>query len=130
MNFKSSNTARYVLLLSILLMTFAGAYGQNDQVKIKNTIREIRPGLYECTVYLEMSAAHSERIDDVTYSLPYGFEQRKNRGKKIRQGIDGYFSSAPIFIAEEITVNIKIDYKGADDVYLSYKIIPSKTVLK
>ena len=130
MNIKPSNTARCFLLLSIVLVAFAAAYGQSDEVTIKNTTREIRPGLYECVVYLEMSAGHSARIDDVTYSLPYGFEQRKYRGKKTRQGIEGYFSSEPIVIAEEITVNIKIDYKGADDVYVSYKIKPVNTVLK
>ena len=127
---RSFNTARCFLLLGILLVTFASAYGQSDDVKIKNTTREIRPGVYECIVYLEMSAAESERIDDVTYSLPYGFQQRKYRGKKVREGVDGYFSSDPIVTAEEIVINVKITYRGGNDVYRSYRINPFNTRLK
>ena len=127
---KPSNTARCFLLLGVLLITFTAAYGHSDEVKIKNTTREIRPGVYECIVYLEVSADVSERIDEVTYLLPYGFEQRKYKGKKVRQGVDGYFSSDPIVTTEEIVINVKIEYKGADDVYRSYKINPYNTVLK
>lgn len=130
MNIKSSNTARCFLLLGILLITFTAAYSQGDDVKIKNTTREIRPGVYECIVYLKMSADMSERIDDVTYSLPYGFQQRQHRGKKVRQGVDGYFSSDPIVTTEEIIINVKITYKGASDVYRSYKLNPFNTALK
>ena len=130
MNIKPSNTARCFLLLGILLMTVAPAYGQSDEIKIKNTTREIRPGVYECIVYLEISAEISARIDEVTYSLPPGFQQRQYKGKRVREGVRGYFSSDPIVTAEEIIINVKIEYEDAGDVYRSYKINPFNTVLK
>lgn len=130
MNIKPSNIARCFLLLGILVMSFAPAYGQSDEIKIKNTTREIRPGVYECIVYLEISAEMSARIDEVTYSLPYGFQQRKYKGKRVREGVKGYFSSEPIVTAEEIIINVKIEYEDAGDVYRSYKINPFNSVLR
>jgi hypothetical protein len=122
--------ARCILLAGITLAAFTSAYGQSDEVKIKNTSREIRPGLYECIIYLEMSEGMSKKIDDVTYTFPFGFAQRRQRAKKIRPQIAGFFSSKPFVTAEEIVVNILIDYKGVNDVYLSYKLNPSTAVLK
>ena len=130
MNIKPLNTARCFLLVGILLVSLTGAYGQTAEVKIKNTTKEIQPGLYECRVYLEISDELAAKIDDVTYSLPAGYPQRKQTVKKSRQGVKEYFSSDPIVTAEEIIINIKIDYDDADDVYLSYKITPFNTVLK
>ena len=123
--------ARCFLLLGILLVSLIGAYGQTNEVKIKNTTKEIQPGLYECIVYLEISDDVAARIDDVTYSLPAGYPKRKQTVKISRQeGVNGYFRSDPIVTAEEIVINIKIDYDDAEDVYLSYKINPFNTVLK
>ena len=131
MNIQPPNIARCFLLLGMLLVSFTGAYGQTDEVKIKNTTKEIQPGLYECRVYLEISDDLAAKIDDVTYKLTVGYPDRKQIVKKSRQdGLEGFFISDRIVTAEEIVINIKIDYKGADDVYLSYKINPFNTVLK
>lgn len=130
MNIKPSNTAQCLLLLAILLASLTGAYGQSGELTIKNTTKEIQPGLYECIVYLEISDELAAKIDDVTYSLPAGYPHRKQTVKKSRQGFKGYFSSDPIVTAEEIVINIKIDYDDAEDVYLSYKVNPFNTVLK
>jgi len=46
---------RRVLLASIFMfLSFAEAYGQTD-VKIKNTAKQIKPGIYECIIYLDIS---------------------------------------------------------------------------
>jgi hypothetical protein len=127
----------YLILLwfsiaSILLVS-TGAYGQSEkqaEVKIKNTSREIQPGLYECIIYLEMSKDVLKRIDDVTYTLPSGYPNRKQKGKKIRSGVNGFFSSSRITTAETVFVNVKIDYKGPYDLYLSYKLNPLNATLK
>ena len=130
MDNRPSFTARCLLLAGILLVSFTAAFGQSDELKIKNTAREIRPGLYECIVYFEISKDLSQKIDDVTYTFPFGYANRKHKGKRIRSEISGFFSSRPIITAEELVVNIKIDYKGSDDVYMSYKIKPFTEMLK
>jgi hypothetical protein len=126
--------ARWFLTASILLLPLAGAYGQSGgkqgEVKIKNTAKQIKPGLYECIIYLDMSSDLLRTIDDVTYTLPSGYPNRKQKGKKFRPGVSGFFSSSPIITAEEAVVNVKIDYKGPNDVYLSYKLKLFKAALK
>ncbi|SRR6266498_1320550 len=112
----------------LLLLTFGPVEGQD--AKISNTAREIRPGLYECIVYLDISKGLSKTIDDVTYTLPPGYPNRKQRGKKKRPGISGFFSSSPIITTEEAVINVLIDYKGPKDVYLSYKLKIFKASLK
>ena len=125
MRIRLLNIALCLSLASMTLIAFIPVYGQSDEIKIKNTVRQIRPGLYECIVYLEISNDVSETIDDVTYTLPYGYANRKHNGRRTRPAISGFFSSSPIVTAEEIVVNIKIEYKDdRDNVYLSYALNP------
>ena len=116
--------ARHRMLLAIIfgLLCLVEAHGQTD-VKINNTARQIKPGLYECIIYLDISEAVSRTIDDVTYTLPPGYPDRKQRGKKARPGIRGYFSSNPFITTEEAEVNILIDFKGPNDRHIAYKLI-------
>lgn len=117
--------ARSLLLASITLVASIAAYGQRDELKIKNTVTQIQPGVYECIVYFEISWDLSQRIDEVTYTLPYGYPNRKHSGKRRTPAINGFFSSKPIVTAEEIVINIKIEYTDdRDDVYFSYKLNP------
>ena len=122
--------SRWFFTSTILFLSFAGAYGQSGKVEMKNTTRQIKPGLYECVIYLDMSKDLLRTIDDVTYTLPSGYPNRKQRGKKIRLGVKGFFSSSPIITAEETIVNVKIDYKGSDDIFLSYKLKIFTSTLK
>lgn len=126
---RPTHFGRCFLLFGILLGAFAVANAQNE-VRMKNTIREIRAGLYECVIYFEMDKDESKTIDDVTYTLPVGYRNRKQKAKRVRPGINGYFSSRPIVTAEEIIVNVKIDYDDAKDVFLSYKINPFPSKFK
>ena len=121
----SNYIARFFLLLSMTLVGFTVAVGQGDEFKIKNTSKQIQSGLYECIVYLEISDELSGKIDDVTYTLPYGYPDRKHTVKRKKSTFNGAFSSKPIVTAEEIIINIKIEFTdGRDDVYLSYKLNP------
>jgi hypothetical protein len=111
-------------LAGILLVITTVTYGQgtagSEEVTIKNTARQIKPGIYECVIYIEGSEGLLNTIDDVRYTLPSGYPKRKQT-RKI--GDRRYpFSSAPIVTAEEVVVNIKIDYKGRKNAYLSYKL--------
>lgn len=123
------NLGRCFLLPGILLGAFTVASAQNE-ANLKNTTKEVRPGLYECVIYLQIGKDEAKKIDDVTYTLPYGYRNRKQKGKRVRTGINGYFSSPPIVTAEEIVINVKIDYKGTKDVFLSYKINPVQALLR
>jgi hypothetical protein len=116
--------ARCLLLASITLVGFTAAYGQSEDVKIKNTVREVQPGLYECIIYFEISGNLSEKIDEVTYTLPYGYPERKQGGRRRRPDFNGFFSSKPIRTAEEIIVNVKIEYTDDSEVYRSYTLNP------
>ena len=78
------------VLLATMFMVFSLAEAQGQgEVKIKNTAKQIKPGIYECIIYLDMSKDLLKTIDDVTYTLPPGFPNRKQRGKKIRPGVNG-----------------------------------------
>jgi len=113
---------RRVLLASIFMfLSFAEAYGQTD-VKIKNTAKQIKPGIYECIIYLDISKDLLKTIDGVTYTLPPGYANRKQRARQTRPGVKGYFSSNPFITTEEATVNVLITYKGPKDAYLNYKL--------
>lgn len=105
----------------LLLLKCSAAYGQGD-VPIKNTAKEIRPGLYECRIYLALSKGLLETIADVTYTLPPGYPNRTQKGQKITPGLSGGFSSNPITTAEEAVVNVKITYKNSTSLYRSYKL--------
>ena len=119
------HNAGCLLLASITLVACISAYGQHDEIRIKNTVTQIRPGVYECIVYFEISGDLSQKIEEVTYTLPYGYPNRKHSGKRRAPAIDGFFSSKPIVTAEEIVINIKIEYTDdRDDGYLSYRLNP------
>lgn len=125
MNCKLSALKPQIFLLAGLLVVFTMAsYGQdrtrNEEAVIKNTVKQIRPGLFECIIYLEGSKELLSNIDDVRYTLPSGYTNRK----QIKKNRDSRypFSSDPITTAEEVVVNIKIDYKGPNNAYLSYKL--------
>lgn len=109
----------------LLLLVAAGVYGRDQTaqdvgVTLKNDCRPVGHGLYQCVVYLEAAGDVLNDIDDVRYTLPYGYEDRRQtagRGKGNRP-----FSSNPFNTTEEVTVNVKIDFKGRPDVYLSYRV--------
>ena len=127
----SNYISRFVLLLSITLVGFTVAVGQGDDFKIKNTSKQIQSGLYECIVYLDITDELSGKIDDVTYTLPYGYPDRKHTVKRKKSTVNGSFSSKPIVTAEEIVINIKIEFTDdRDDVYLSYKLNPFSVSVK
>lgn len=115
---------RIFLLASILLVFITAIYGlektSTKEVVIKNTVKQIKPGLYECVIYIEASRELLDNIDGVQYTLPSGYSNSKQTSK-IRDGRYP-FSSGPIITAEEVVVNIKIDYKGPNNAYLSYKL--------
>lgn len=115
---------RIFLLASILLVFITAIYGlektSTGEVVIKNTVKQIKPGLYECVIYIEASRELLDNIDGVQYTLPSGYSNSKQTSK-IRDGRYP-FSSGPIITAEEVVVNIKIDYKGPNNAYLSYKL--------
>lgn len=123
MTTKRSYLSRLLFLTGsmFLLLTCIPAYGQGE-VQIRNTAKEIKPGVYECIVYLDMSGDLVRTIDDVTYTLPPGYPRRKQKGRKNRTGVRGFFSSSPFITTEEAVVNVKIDYKGRKDLYRSYKL--------
>ena len=112
-----------------LLLTFGAVKGQ-ENIQMKNTALEISPGLYQCTIYLAIDKNVLKTIDDVTYTLPPGYPKRKQKAQRTRAGVAGYFSSEPIITTEEAVVNVKIDYKGPNDVFLSYKLKLFKASLK
>ncbi len=113
---------RRVLLASMFIVfSLAEAHGQGE-VKIKNTAKQIKPGIYECIIYLDISKGLVKTIDDVHYTLPPGYPDRKKRARKNRPGVNGYFSSDPFITTEEATVDVLIDYKGPKDAYLNYKL--------
>lgn len=115
---------RIFLLASILLVFITAIYGlektSTEEVVIKNTVKQIKPGLYECVIYIEASRELLDNIDGVQYTLPSGYSNSKQTSK-IRDGRYP-FSSGPIITTEEVVVNIKIDYKGPNNAYLSYKL--------
>jgi len=104
----------------MLLLLCCETFGQ--QAKIRNTAREIRRGVYECVIYLDIDERVANTIDDVTYTWPPGYPIRKQRGRKKRTGVKGFFSSSPFITGEEAVINVLIDYKGPKDAYLSYKL--------
>jgi|GEM_PF-5427708 len=104
------------------LLCIIEVYGQGD-LKIKNTAKQIKPGVYECVIYLDITYDVSKTIDDVTYTMPPGYSNRKQRGQKTRPGIRGYFSSDPFITTEEAVIDILIDFKGPHDQYITYKLI-------
>ena len=120
---------RVLLATMFMVFSLAEAHGQGE-VKIKNTARQIKPGIYECIIYLVISKDLLKTIDDVTYTLPPGFPNRKQKAKKIRPGVKGYFSSNPFITTEEATVDVLIDYKGPNDAYLNYKLRLFQTAIK
>ena len=122
MTIKRSRSVRWVVLLSSILLLLCAAETYGQQAKIRNTAREIRPGVYECVIYLDINNEIAKTIDDVSYTWPPGYPIRKERGKKIRPGIKGFFSSNPFITGEEAIINVLIDYKGPKDAYLSYKL--------
>jgi hypothetical protein len=110
----------------LLLLSFSDAADaqppqqqqQQPAVAIRNTARQIKPGLYECVIYVEASPEMSGIIDDVTYTLPPGFPVRKQKKHHYPYRSDPFNASA----SEEVIVNVKIDYKGRDNAYFSYKL--------
>lgn len=120
---------RIPFLCILLLLAFGIVHGQGN-VTIKNTVRQISPGLYECVVYLEVDRNAVKTIDDVTYTLPPGYPKRKQKAQRTRAGAPGYFTSEPITTTEEAVVNVKIDYKGPNDAFLSYRLKLYKASLK
>ena len=122
MSLRIRGTQRIPLAVVFGLLCIIEGYGQAD-VKIRNTAKQVKPGVYECIVYLDISYEVSKTIDDVTYTLPPGYSNRKQRGQKTRPGIRGYFSSNPFITTEEAVVNVLIDFKGPGDQYVPYKLI-------
>jgi len=122
MTTKLSHLVRQSVLLSSILLLLCVAEAHGQQAKIRNTAKEIRPGVYECIIYLDIDKELTQTIDDVTYTWPPGYPMRKQRGKKIRPGVKGFFSSSPFITGEEAIINVLIDYKGPKDAYLSYKL--------
>lgn len=116
-----SQTRQIFLLIGMLFVLSHASYGQKEVV-IKNTVREVRPGLYECVIYIEASREVLDKIDDVRYTLPSGYPNRKQtRGPGNNRNYP--FSSNPIITAEDVIVNIKIDFKGPGNYsYLSYRL--------
>jgi hypothetical protein len=123
---KPAEYAYLVLGIFLLMTTAMGAYGQRQatdgQVTVKNTCKQVKNGIYECFIYIEASEDVLNTIDDVRYTLPSGYTDRKHmvhrRGKDSRYA----FSSEPFTTAEEIIVNVKIDYHGRPNAYLSYQV--------
>lgn len=95
-----------------LLFAFAEAQAQSD-VDIKNTARQVKPGVYECIVYLDIDKNTANGIYGVTYTLPPGYPNRKLLARKTRAGIRGYFSSNPFTSTEEAIVSVQIERRGA-----------------
>lgn len=113
----------------LLLLAFPAAARAQDErqadaqqtqtgVTIRNTSREVKPGLYECVIYLEPGPEGWRIVDDVTYTLPTGFPNRKQKKKKPPFRSDPFNVSA----SEDVVVNVKIDYHGTRDEYLTYKV--------
>ena len=109
----------------LLLLAAAGAYGRDQSaqdvgITLRNECRPVGHGLYQCVVYLEAAGDVLDNIDDVRYTLPYGYENRKHTAGRGRDNRP--FSSSPFNTTEEVTVNVKVDFKGRPDVYLSYRV--------
>jgi hypothetical protein len=101
----------------LLLLAFSdAAYGQ--EVSVRNTAKQIRPGLYECVLYVEASPKVYGSIGGVTYTLPPGFVNRKQRKETYPYRSDPFHVSA----SEEVVVNVRIEYKGGQDAYFNYKL--------
>ncbi len=116
--------ARAFLAAGLLLLLAAVPYGpagaaQDIGVTLNNECKQVRPSLYQCVIYLEAARDVLDNIDDVRYTLPYGYESRK---QTVGRGRGRPFSSEPFNTAEEVTVNVKIDFKGNNDAYLSYRV--------
>jgi hypothetical protein len=105
--------SRRILIAGMfLLFAFAEAEGQGD-LNIKNTARQVKPGVYECIVYLEISKDAANAIYSVTYTLPPGYPNRRLLARKKRAGIRGYFSSNPFTTTEEAIISVQIERRGA-----------------
>jgi hypothetical protein len=102
--------------LLLLLIFSDAAYGQD--VSVRNTARQIKPGLYECVVYVEAKPGMSKLIGGVTYTLPTGFPNRKQTKQTYPYRSDPVHTSA----SEEVVVNVRIEYKDGKDVYFNYKL--------
>ena len=107
----------------LLLLAAAGVPGRpfQEPVAVKNTCQQSKSGIYQCVLYIEASKEVLATIDDVRYTLPSGYPNRKqtvSRGPRAGK----YFSSKPFTTAEEVIVNVKIDYKNRPDAYLSYRV--------
>ena len=123
---KTRARARAMQLVGLLLLlAAAGAYGRDQSARevgitLKNECRPVGHGLYQCVVYLEAGGDVLDNIDDVRYTLPYGYENHKHTAGRGRR--DRPFSSNPFNTTEEVTVNVKIDFKRQPDVYLSHRV--------
>ncbi len=129
MKAESSRSRRKdVLMTSVLLLLTATAvtYGrggpaQDPEVTVKHVCEQVRPGIHQCMLYVEASADVLNAIDDVRYTLPSGYPDRRQivgRGRDAAKP----FSSKPFTTAEDVIVNVKIDYQGRPNVYLSHQV--------
>jgi len=129
MKAESSRSRRKdVLMASVLflLTTTAVAYGrggsaQGAGVTVKHTCDRVKPGIYQCVLYIEASDDVLKAIDDVRYTLPSGYPERTQiagRGRVAGKP----FSSKPFTTAEDVIVNVKIGYRGRPNMYLSHRV--------
>ncbi len=118
------NAAGYRMSLVLIfgLLCVVEAYGQPD-VKISNTAKQIKPGVFECILYVEVTKEVSKTIDDVTFTLPPGYSNRKQRAVKLLSGMNIRFSSKPFITTEEVEVNVLVDFKGPNDRYSNYRLV-------
>ena len=113
---------RLSLATIFALLCIVAAHGQPD-VKVSNTAKQKRPGVYESIIYVEVNKEVSNTIDDVIFTLPPGYSNRKQRAQKIPQGTKVRFASKPFITTEEAFVNVLIEFKGGDNRYVPYKLV-------
>jgi hypothetical protein len=111
------------ILVAGMFVLFASVEVQaQDNLNIKNTARQVKPGVYECIVYLDIDRNAANEIYGVTYTLPPGYPNRKLLARKTRPGIKGYFSSNPFWSTEEAIVSVQIDRKGKNPSITKFKL--------
>lgn len=109
----------------LLLAAAAGAHGlaspRQSGVTFKNSCTDAGQGLYKCVIYVEASGDVLRTIDDIRYTLPSGYSNRKHTVKR-GNNASRPFSSKTFTTAENVVVNVKIDYHGRKDEYLTYRV--------